>query len=98
MEVCVDTVTGALNLPAKVVEPDLITDDDVDDDDLTGHADAVLPIGDGGHGSPIPVELDVERLVSHRQGMETEEINPGDWNNKYPILRVEWSTPAQRFR
>ena len=69
MEVRVDAVSGPLYLPAEVVEPDLITDDDVDDDDLTGHADAVLPVGDSGHGSPIPVELDVERLVSHRQGV-----------------------------
>ena len=86
MEVCVDTVTRALNLPAEVVEPDLITDDDVDDDDLTGHTDAVLPVGDSGHGSPIPVKLDVERFVSHGQGVQTEEINPGDGDNKYPIL------------
>ena len=55
MEVCVDSVTRALYLPTEVVEPDLITDHDVDDDDLAGHTGAVLPVGDGGQGSAIPV-------------------------------------------
>ena len=89
MEICVDTLTRALYLPAKVVEPDLVTDDDVDDDDLTSHTDAVFPVGDRCHRSPIPVQLDVQRLVSPGESVQTEEIDPGDGNNKYPVLSVE---------
>ena len=89
MKVSVDTVTGALNLSTKVVQPDLITHHDVDDDDLPGHTGPLPPVGDTGHGSPIPVQLDVQRLVSHGQSVETEEIDPGDGNNKYPVLSVE---------
>ena len=89
MEICVDTLTRALYLPAKIVEPDLVTDDDVDDDDLTSHTDAVFPVGDRCHRSPIPVQLDVQRLVSPGESVQTEEIDPGDGNNKYPVLSVE---------
>ena len=89
VEIRVHSVPTTLNLPAVVVEPDLVALHDVEDDDLTGHAGPVPPVGDGSDRFPVAMELNVERFIPAGQGVHTEEIHPGHRDHEDPVLRPE---------